>query len=94
MKILQAVTGWLCTFLGGAQDKLTVRESALKTMGLLGGGSGTSGNQKKGDQANKKPQVIKMVGGGTKYMNLGQFCRCETRVLNDKVFLFRTNIND
>ena len=44
----------MCTFLGGAQDRLTVRESALRTIGLLGGGSGTSGNRrKKGDQGLK-----------------------------------------
>ena len=46
MNILYAVTGWLCTFLGGAQDKLTVLESALRTIGLFGGGSGTSGKKK------------------------------------------------
>ena len=33
-----------------------------------------------------------MVGGGTQCMNLGQFCKSETRVLNNKVFLFRTNM--
>lgn len=54
MKILYAVTGWLWTFLGGAQDKLTVLESALNTIGLLGGGSGTSGKSK----AEKRDQVI------------------------------------
>ena len=36
----------MCTFLGGAQDKLTERESALNTIGRLGGGSGTSATTK------------------------------------------------
>ena len=54
MNILQADTGWLCTFLGGAQDKLTERESALKTIGLLGGGSGTSAKPQKTMSSNSK----------------------------------------